>query len=517
MMKRIYCFILCASLIPAAAASGAPSGAESIDTQTEAISVGPDLQLFVDDFLIDQMSGLELQLHRPQSAGKALSFDQPWEGDSSTYVSVFKDGDRFRMYYRGSGRETPSSLAVGEKTVAAHAELIAYAESEDGIRWTRPSLGIFEFQGSKENNIVWMDKEESHKLAPCMHVFKDTNPAAAASERYKALGSCSYPLVVLASPDGLHWRYLRGEQSLISDGLHKNAFDAISSAFWDPVKGHYVVFFRDSDRGRREGSQHKKGVSSVVNYGNRSFKYSSSPDFINWSYPQWVDFGSAPTEHLYTNGATPYFRAPQIYLAFPKRFQPWKAYFENWNPGASDGVFLSSRDGIHWDRRFMEAFVRPGPHERNWGHRSNMAAVGILQTGERELSLYYTRHYAFPSDHLERLVLRLDGFASVNAGYFGGEFITKPLRFEGSSILLNFETSAAGSIRLEIQNEKGSPIPGFSLEDSPLIWGDKIDSSVVWKRATSQTDSEPLKRLKGMPVRLRFVMRDADLYSFRFQ
>ena len=362
-----------------------------------------------------------------------------------------------------------------------------------------------------------MNKEEGHKLAPCMHVFKDTNLAAAASEHYKALGSCRYPLVVLASPDGLHWSELRGQQSLISDGLHRNAFDAISSAFWDPVKGHYVVFFRDSDRGRREGSQHKETSSSVVNYGNRSFKYSSSPDFINWSYPQWANFGSAATEHLYTNGVTPYFRAPQIYLAFPKRFQPWRAYFEDWTPGASDGVFLSSRDGLHWDRRFMEAFVRPGPHPRNWGHRSNMAAVGILPTGERELSLYYTRHYAFPSDHLERFVLRLDGFVSVNAGYSGGEFITKPLRFEGTSILLNFETSAAGSIRLEIQNEKGHPVPGFSLEDSPLIWGDKIDSSVIWKRAASRTDPEPLKRLKGMPVRLRFVMRDADLYSFRFQ
>ena len=133
---------------------GAPSGAESTDAQQETISVGSDLQLFVDDFLIDQMLGLELQLHRPRSAGKALSFDQPWEGSSSTYVSVFKDGDRFRMYYRGSGREDPFPQGSGEKVVPAHAELIAYAESEDGVQWRRPSLGIFEFQGSKENNIV---------------------------------------------------------------------------------------------------------------------------------------------------------------------------------------------------------------------------------------------------------------------------------------------------------------------------------------------------------------------------
>ena len=264
-MKRIYLIILWECLMLTAAGMAAPSKAESTDGQQQPISIGSDLQLFVDDFLIDEMSSVQLQMHRPRSAGRALSFDQPWEGSSSTYVSVFKDGDLFRMYYRGSGREDPYPLASEEKVVPAHAELIAYAESEDGIQWERPSLGIFEFQGSKENNIVWMDKEEGHKLAPCMHVFKDTNPAAPANARYKALGSCRYPLVVLASPDGLHWSELRGQQSLISDGLHRNAFDAISSAFWDPVKGHYVVFFRDSDRGRREGSRHEETPSSAVN------------------------------------------------------------------------------------------------------------------------------------------------------------------------------------------------------------------------------------------------------------
>ncbi len=171
MMKKIYSFILYGCLMSAAAGTGAPSGAESTGPPQEPISIGSNLQLFVDDFLIDQMSSVRLQLHRPRSAGKALSFDQSWEGSSSTYVSVFKDGERFRMYYRGSGREDPLPLDSGEKVVPAHAELIAYAESEDGIHWTRPSLGIFEFQGSKENNIVWMDKEEGHKLAPPVCMF----------------------------------------------------------------------------------------------------------------------------------------------------------------------------------------------------------------------------------------------------------------------------------------------------------------------------------------------------------
>ena len=92
-----------------------------------------------------------------------------------------------------------------------------------------------------------------------------------------------------------------------------------------------------------------------------------------------------------------------------------------------------------------------------------------MPTGEDEISLYLQRHYTFPSIHVERMVLRTDGFVSVHAGYAGGEFVTKPLIFQGENLHLNFATSAAGSIRVEIQDAKGNPLPGFSLEESPLI------------------------------------------------
>ena len=116
------------------------------------------------------------------------------------------------------------------------------------------------------------------------------------------------------------------------------------------------------------------------------------------------------------------------------------------------------------------------------------------------------------------MTLRTDGFASLRARYSGGEVLTKPLKFEGSNLVLNFATSAAGSIRLEIQDEDGSLLPGFSLAESPLIWGDEIAHTVRWKRSHSQaTSDKPLRRVAGKAVRLRFVMKDADLYSVRFQ
>ena len=115
------------------------------------------------------------------------------------------------------------------------------------------------------------------------------------------------------------------------------------------------------------------------------------------------------------------------------------------------------------------------------------------------------------------MTVRTDGFASAHAGYSGGELITRPLVFEGLNLVLNFATSAAGSIRLEIQDIDGNPVPGFALEASPLIWGDEIEHTVKWDRGHAKARSDTLNRIAGKPVRLRFVMKDADLYSLRFQ
>ena len=487
----------------------------------EPLEIGSRLELFVDSYLIDWMKGVQLNLHPPTPAGKVLTMDEPWEGNTSAYFSLFQDGDLYRMYYRGSNLANYALQALlqdGEKVLKDHPSVIAYAQSSDGINWEKPNLGLFEFQGSRENNIVWTDEP----VTEGMFVFKDMNPTALASQRYKALGGTSYPLVALASADAIHWKEIQGQKSLIEEGLHRNAFDALNVGFWDPVRKHYVLIFRDADSGmgaHPRSTPYQQRERPIYNFGLRSFKFTSSSDFKSWTSPVWADFGEAPHEHLYTNGTTPYFRAPHLYLAFPKRFVPWRSISPSArSSGVSETVFLSSRNGLHWDRRFMEAFIRPGRDKRNWMPRTNMAAVGMIQTSSDEISLYLTRHYTSPSIHLERLTLRLDGFVSVNAPYAGGELLTKPLIFEGTNLVLNFASSAAGSIRLEIQDVHSKPLPGFALEESPLIWGDEIEHTVRWERSHSKASSEkPLARISGKPIRLRFVMKDADLYSLRFK
>jgi hypothetical protein len=123
-----------------------------------------------------------------------MTTDRPWEGSACHYRHVFRDGDTYRMYYTALDYDVR-----GGRVDIPHPGRIALAESADGITWTRPSLGLVEFDGSTDNNLV-ADAGESHTF-----VFKDTNPAAPAEARYKAIeladnATAIYPL---RSADGL--------------------------------------------------------------------------------------------------------------------------------------------------------------------------------------------------------------------------------------------------------------------------------------------------------------------------
>ena len=459
-------------LLAAAAAATADTGA---------IDIGSRLQLFTDDYLIGEARGVELRLNHPVRCETAITFDAPWEGDTCAYVSIFKDGDIYRMYYRGSN----------ENPKPAHAEVTAMAESKDGIVWTRPKLGIHEFGGSKDNNIVWMSPG-SHAFTP----FLDSNPKATVAEKFKAITimrpgqdrNTPYALFAFTSADGIHWKPMR-EEPIITDGL----FDSQNLAFWDTERGEYVSYYRDW----------KNDI--------RTIKRASSKDFQKWTPGEDVVYTGAPAEDLYTNAITPYFRSPGIYLGFPKRFVPArKAVAEHPVVGVSDGVFMSSRDGLNF-RLFNEAFIRPGNDKENWTDRNIMTAWGLLNLKPAELSLFYSEHYRHPTNRLVRATIRTDGFTSLHAGGERGQLVTKPVTFSGREMLLNYATSAIGGIRVELQDAEGKPIKGFALDDCPVIYGDEIEHVVKWRSGSSVADQA------GKPVKLVFEMLDADLYSIKFR
>lgn len=177
---------------------------------------------------------------------------------------------------------------------------------------------------------------------------------------------------------------------------------------------------------------------------------------------------------------------------------------------------MTSRDGLHW-HRWLEAFVRPGLQTERWWERNNYTAWGILVTKAQiaglpdELSFYLNEHYYLDGNRLRRFSLRMDGFVSVHASYAGGEFTTHPLIFEGANLVINYSTSAAGSVQVEVMDSDGKPVSGLSLDDCPEIYGDEIGKVVEWKSGSN------LGRLAGQMVRLRFVLKDADLYSLCFR
>ncbi|MBI4530530.1 MAG: hypothetical protein HY709_03320 [Candidatus Latescibacteria bacterium] len=391
---------------------------------------------------------------------------------------VIKDGDRYRLWYRTNFEAPPYYTG--------------YAEGPDGIRWKKPSLRLITYGGSTSNNLLWpVEGGDGHVLS----IFKDGNPNTPDTERYKAIAisNSKKGMVSLVSPDGIHWTNLRPEPIIVGpeDDPH---FDSHNIAFWDAAHGYYVAYLR--------GWQRQK---------IRDIRRTTSPDFRHWSTPEYIDMGDAPSEHLYKNAATPYYRRPDIYLMFPKRFLPERKSDPTHESGLSDIVFMYSRDGIHWDRRFMEAFIRPGRDPNNWHHRAIEVGQGLVPTGEGEMSLYMVANYYTPFVHIRRMVLREDGFVSVHAHYTGGEFVTKPLTFEGRELVMNYATSVAGGIRVEVQDATGRAIPGFALQDAPEIYGDELERVVAWRTRSD------VSGLSGQPIRLRFVMKDSDLYSIRFR
>jgi hypothetical protein len=214
-----------------------------------------------------------------------------------------------------------------------------------------------------------------------------------------------------------------------------------------------------------------------------------------------------PVEHFYTNATLPCPGAPHLLLSFPMRFVPERTKVPDLGePGVSDAVFMTSRDGVHWCRLFREAWVRPDRDPRNWTHRNNMPAWGIAQTAPDEFSLYISEHYDWPDNRLRRLAVRRHGFASLHAGAAGGECLTRPFRFTGGELALNYATSAAGGVVVEVQDAGGR-----ALARSEELFGDELDGVARWPEGARLAD------LAGQPVRLRIALRDADVFAFQFR
>lgn len=472
-------------------------------------NVGEARQLFMDRRFILQSRGVTRNLNQPQKMGVVLDSEkEPWELGSGGYFRVIEDAGKFKMYY-------------GAFTEVGHS--LCYAESADGLRWTKPSLGLVTVRGNKNNNLIYADRAID---ATIMVDHRDTS-----EKRYKLFRSL---WTRDKAKDGIYASYS-------ADGIHFHEAGRVcplwnetgTIADWDPRIQKYVVFLRVFQR----GSANQRLIGRIETDDLlKPWPFRSKPTELGCPEPEnitpvlSVDFQDGPDCDFYTNATQIYRHAQDVYLMFPtpfRHFSPSRQPWFRFKPGNDDGLIETqlaiSRDGIHWDRPDRKPYIPMGfPDE--WDRWLTMMGTGMIKKGSYLYQYYWSTGRMHDSAILRpeyektaplknaigALRQRLDGFISADFAYEGGEILTPPLTFSGNELHLNADAGGMGSGFVEIRDLEGKAIPGFTLGDCEEICGNSVDMTVRWK------GKKDLSSLKGKPVQLLIKARGTRLYAFQF-
>ena len=491
----------------------------------QALDIGTDKQLFLDDYVIAHMDNVAARLNQPTKyQGNPLiapPFDRP--GAEELVVmggSVIYDQEErlFKMWYEATDYWRSHSA-------------VAYATSVDGVRWNLPNLGLVDFPEwspkgrPKENNFV----VDFRRTEQCPCVFKD--PAARDGERkYKmvytdkltaeeyyalwpqsgafveAIGGSSAvgpPMVVFAafSPDGIHWSTKNTPVFPISDSFH--------SLLWDPVLGRYVAHIRSARR-------------HLTPSYERVVLQCESEDFLNWE-PYGIIMKPDENDTLghrqfYNMEWMPY---ENVFIGFLSVY-----HTDNLNrppeqkgDDTVDVQLTFSRDNRHWERvgnreTFLATGATPGSYDHGmvWNILQHPIVVGD------EIWIYYNgtcgKHGALVRGEkwggvIALAKLRRDGFVSIDATQTG-VLTTKRLRMAGEKLVVNAD-ARGGSIQVELLDATGSPIPGFTKDEADPINMDDVQHMATWK------GSGDVRSLQGQPIVLKFYLTHSRLFSFAFQ
>ena len=480
------------------------------------VDVGSRKQLFIDDALIASSRKIKLTMNPPVKTGEQMIVaDKPWEsGGLGAYCTVLKVDDEYRLYYNCVSYGSDKSKWIQPPEGSPFPPIwLCMATSHDGKVWRKPNLGIVEFDGSMENNIVFPPKASWNEGG---HVFLDSKPGIPADEKFKLTcrwdgpdGSNWNHEYTLKSPDGLHWTPL-------SDKPAFKASDTGNVGFWDDRIGRYVVYVRLNEPEKDRPDARTDGSSPA----HRHVARCETDDLSHWGERKAVlsfDEIDPPGLDLYNNAIVKYPWSNNVYLIFPSAY--WHFPEPPAGPYPNDGILdirlATSRDGVHFQYPSRSPFVPLGL-EGSFDSGAMYMIAGMIRQGG-ELWMYYSsfnseeRHAPVlrTNSVISRLILRLDGFVSADTPYEGGELTTVPLVFTGKSLELNVQTSVAGHVLVELLHN-GESIQGYSASDADLVKGNFIAKTVTWN---GQSD---ISSLVGKSVQVRFVMRDSKLYAFQF-
>lgn len=443
------------------------------------LQVGHRHQLFIDDYVIADRSGIELTLHQPVKfkGNPVLRGEHPWEsGSVAIYGTALYDeqDELFKMWYR----------AIDDTCYAC------YATSEDGIHWRKPVLNVKPHKGSTENNIVLGAVAPKFYLDGFAVIKEPDEPDP--EKRYKMLTyNGGRRFAAMVSPDGIRW----------SGPINPKEHDTgdVVSMYVDTGLDKYVALLKrrwvfEDDQGKQQ-----KRRARLISF---------SDDFAHWTSPTWAivpDEKDPPATHIYSHVAYMYEGLRIGYISM------YREDTERVNV-----QLCYSRDGKKWRRyRKRIPFIDNGP-EGAFDSASLYANASGLIRGNGKLWIYYC---GYSTDHAGRQIgkgpprhgiglahLRIDGFVSADAGQQGGTLVTKPMVCAGDALHINAAASA-GSIRAELLDSQSHPIKGYELSNCVPFTDDALDKRVQWKMPAGAS-------LKGKTVRVRFSVANAQLYSF---
>ena len=503
------------------------------------LNIGSTKQLFFDDYLIESLVNARQGLNPAVKVdgNPVLRPERPWEGNFMRPAKViFDPTDRiFRMWY--SSATIAVRLEDGKPVRGGAAGLVldqrgdvmCLATSEDGIHWERPSLGLVEFDGSTDNNIL--PRKEGLPSAPAFQDLHEKDPA----KRFKAMQltggtqtrGMQYDL--FHSPDAIEWTPYEGNP-VIDTGQELGRWSGRFQG-WDPIRETYYVTM--------EASHHWRGP-----YGKRLIGRAESPDMIHWSEPEIIlvpDEDDYPDTEFYSMPVFPY-EGVHVGLLW---------IFRTTNVTHHPEVVFS-RDGFHFQRNYREPFIPRGGSRADFDYSSVYAQDTIVH-GDRIFTYYIGTNSRSPEIALELggksaegiglAVSRLDGFVSLDSGkgwvvkdrseeelqqIYGereifpdresfGQMTTRPFGFSGSRLFLNASMApiaagpGPGEVKVEILRANYKKLPGFSFSDADPIRQTSTAQPVSWN------GNSDLSALAGKPVKLRFYFKNAKLYSFQFK
>ena len=468
------------------------------------LDIGNRKQLFIDETLIASRRGVKFVMNPPHQTGELLiTAHQPWETREGAYVSphctVMKEGGRIRVWYDFViGPDSP-----GYKNETGGGRCMAYAESADGIHFTKPKLGLHDLHGYKETNVlirvsrggtVWIDP-----TAPPQQRYKSQSKGPGRPEFNHRV------LHFFSSPDGIHW-----------DFMHKTDIghcDTQNMALWEKGLGRYVLYARKWQGEYGDPGRH------------RTVRRLESDDLVHWENELIV---LEADETDLARGETPTGQPPVDYhggtvFRYPDSEGLYIMLADTWwhaRRHSGDVRLLVSRDGKKFQRvGERKPFLRLGP-PGSFFSRQVWSLPYPIQMGD-QLWIYYwgsnrdTTLIVDPAASkqlagISRAIMRLDGFVSADADYTGGEIVTRLIQFHGNRLELNVDTAAGGSVLVELLDEAGEPIQGFTRSEATVLWGNSVRMPVSWG------DNRDTSHLAGKPIKIHLIMQDCKLYAFQF-